>query len=178
MIENVKYKFGRFFLKRFEGDTQGKRKALNFDEIKSVCILSAIASEQEWKALIEIREKIRKDWGIIDVKAIAYNSSRKPPKWMNQSSGISIFTKKDTNFYGKPKHLSDTKNFDLLIDFSNTRCVPILFHVKSIQAKLKFAKQWAHNKNYFDMFIIVADNKESTYFFNRIEHYLKIINKR
>lgn len=177
MIESIKYKIGRYFLRRHNELEQGKRKVINFNDIKSVFIFSEIESELEWKAFLDVRSNIRKNWGIIDVQALAYISSNKIPKWIEPTNEITVECKKNTNIYGKPKILRDDKTIDLVLDFSNTKCIPILFHVKTTNAKLKIAKQLAHNKSYFDMFIKVSDNKSFTYFLDQVEKYLKMINK-
>lgn len=177
MIESIKYKIGRYFLRRHKEPEQVNRKVINFNDIKSVIIFSEIENQLEWKEFLDARNKIRKDWGVIDVYALAYFSSNRIPKWLDSNNEITIECKKHTNVFGKPNILKDDKSYDLVLDFSNTKCIPILFHVKTTHAKLKVAKLLTHNKSYFDMFIKVADNKSFNYFFEQVENYLKIINK-
>ena len=91
-----------------------------------------------------------------------------------------FFFLKDLNWYYKPQNYIIKnfieKDYDILINLCDSRCIPIKYLAGSSRARFKVGK-YEEKLDLYDMMINVKGNTIDE-LINEIYHYLNIINKK
>ena len=116
-----------------------------------------------------------------DVKAFGYVNSNKYEECHIPKLQYDYFNKRDLNWYYKPQN-DYVKNFlkkeyDILINLSDSKCIPLKYLVASSVARYKVGK-FEDGYEIYDLMIKLDDKENSMQkLISEIEKYLKIINK-
>ena len=129
-----------------------------------------------WKELVDYFFKLRKD-----VKAFGYVNSKKFDECHIPKLQYDFFNLKDLNWYYKPQNdyiLNFVKKeYDILINLSDSNCIPLKYLVASSLARFKVGK---HEEGYeiYDL-MIKLDKKDDNMkkLISEIAKYLKVINR-
>ena len=178
-LEDFKHKIGQWIFHRELKLNKRKKSVSNLDDAKSIGILfEATSKEQilEVKPLVDYFFKLRKD-----VKAFGYVNSKKFDECHIPKLQYDFFNLKDLNWYYKPQNdyiLNFVKKeYDILINLSDSNCIPLKYLVASSLARFKVGK---HEEGYeiYDL-MIKLDKKEDNMkkLISEIAKYLKVINR-
>jgi len=178
-IEDFKHRVGQFVFKRDLRHNKRRKVVFNLEKAKSIGILYEATTKEDIKQvkpLIDYFFGLRKD-----VKAFGFVNDKEYQDCHIPKLQYDFFNLKDLNWYYKPQN-DYIKNFvkkeyDILINLSNSDCIPIKYLVASSIANFKVGK---HEEGYdiYDL-MIKLDKKEDTMqkLMSEIARYLNIINK-
>jgi len=178
-LEDFKHKIGQWIFHRELKLNKRVKSVSNLEDAKSIGILfEATSKEQilEVKPLVDYFFKLRKD-----VKAFGYVNSKKFDECHIPKLQYDFFNLKDLNWYYKPQNdyiLNFVKKeYDILINLSDSSCIPLKYLVASSLARFKVGK---HEEGYeiYDL-MIKLDKKEDNMkkLISEIAKYLKVINR-
>ena len=178
-IEDIKHKIGKWVFLRELKLNKRIKSVCNLEDAKSIGILYEATSQEQ---ILEIKPLVKYFFGLRkDVKAFGYVNSKKYDECHIPKLQYDFFNLKDLNWYYKPQN-DYIKNFvqqeyDILINLSNSDCIPIKYLVASSIANFKVGK---HEEGYdiYDL-MIKLDKKEDSMrkLMSEIARYLNIINK-
>lgn len=172
------------FLKYFNSkQNKGNSNFLNFDKVKKILLLAdtVCLNNNELNKIVSRYEKEGKQ-----IKTLIYSDKMNFPKEISQKFwNKSIFGRRDTNFFLRPKsHILNeisTQEFDLLIDLSATPSLPTMYIVAVANATCKIGL----NKFEIPLYNLVINsnlegknshNSNLITIFEQIDFYLKKIN--
>ena len=179
-IEDIKHRIGQYIFQRDLKYNKRKKVIYNLEDAKSIGILFEATTKQDIrrvKPLVDYFFGLKKD-----VKAFGFVNDKGYQECHIPKLQYDFFNKKDLNWYYKPQN-SYVKNFikkeyDILINLSDSSCIPIKYLVASSIAKFKVGK---HEEGYdiYDL-MIKLDKKEDSIskLISEIAKYLNIINKQ
>lgn len=176
IIENIGEKLGYFIL---NSKINSDRRAIpvNFDNAKSIGIIFNADHHDTFKASTKFIKFLSERE--ISVSALGFADSRAVRDYYGDIVGFSFFSKKNTNWYNKPKsQLTDEfikKKFDILINFSLENYFPIEYIVCSSKAKFKVGR-FSPMFKYYDFMIDIGEENSLENLIEQIHLYLSIIN--
>jgi hypothetical protein len=178
-LEDIKHKIGQYVFQRDLKLNKRIKSVSNLDDSQSIGILfDATTKEQikEIKPLVDYFFGMKKE-----VKAFGYVNSKNFDECHIPKLQYDFFNLKDLNWYYKPQN-DYIKNFvkkeyDILINLSDSNCIPIKYLVASSVARFKVGK-FEEGYDIYDL-MIKLDKKEDSMarLISEIAKYLKIINK-
>jgi len=178
-LENIKLKIGKYIFQRDLKHNKRHKSVYNLEDAKSIGILFDATTKEkvrEIKPLVDYFFKLKKD-----VKAFGYVNSKQFEECHIPRLQYDFFNKKDLNWYYKPQN-NYIKNFvkkeyDILINLSDSTCIPLKYLVASSIARFKVGK-FEKDYDIYDL-MIKLDKKEDTMekLISEIAKYLNIINK-
>lgn len=155
---------------------------VNFDKIKKILLLAdtACLDNNDLNKIVSRYEQEGKQ-----IKTLIYSDKMNFPKEISQNFwNKTIFSKRDTNFFLRPKAhiLNDiaAQEFDLLIDLTTTPSLPTMYIVATANATCKIGLQELEVSIY-DIVIDVNlqekkhENSNLITVFEKIDFYLKRI---
>lgn len=178
-FEDIKHKIGKWVFQRELKQNKRIKSVCNLDDAKSIGILfEATTKEQinEMKPLVDYFFRMKKD-----VKAFGYVNSKKYEECHIPKLQYDFFNVKDLNWYYKPQndYIRNflKKEYDILINLSDSKCIPIKYLVASSVARFKVGK---HEDGYeiYDLMIKLGEKEDTMEkLISEIAKYLNIINK-
>ena len=178
-LEDIKHKIGQYVFQRDLKHNKRHKSVCNLEDAKSIGILFEATTKEEIKEikpLVEYFFKLKKD-----VKAFGFVNSTQYDECHIPKLQYDFFNKKDLNWYYKPQN-DYVKNFikkeyDILINLSDSSCIPIKYLVASSIARFKVGK-FEKDYDIYDLMIKLG-KKEDTMekLISEIAKYLNIINK-
>ncbi len=164
-------------IKKAERSNTRKKLFKNLDQIKTAGILFERDSD-ETAANMQKLAKFLHEQGI-DVHVLAYVNIKKPTEEFLQKKSLSLFYKKDLNWYKKPKNelIGNFINqpFDVLIKADFSAAFPLAFICASSKASLVAGPKDSLVSNYD--FIIETSTKDHNQYHQQLIHYLSVINQ-
>ena len=177
-IDDIKHKIGKFVFQRDLKHNKRHKSVYNLKDAKSIGILfEATTKEQvkEVKPLVDYFFKLKKD-----VKAFGFVNSKRYEECHIPKLQYDFFNKKDLNWYYKPQNYIIEnfvkKEYDILINLSNSDCIPIKYLVASSLAHFKIG-QFEEGYEIYDLMIKLDKEKGKERLMEEIKHYLNLINK-
>ena len=178
-LEDIKHKIGQYVFQRDLKLNKRIKSVSNLDDSKSIGILFDATTKDQIK---EIKPLVDYFFGMKkEVKAFGYVNSKNFDECHIPKLQYDFFNLKDLNWYYKPQN-DYIKNFvkkeyDILINLSDSNCIPIKYLVASSVARFKVGK-FEEGYDIYDL-MIKLDKKEDnmTRLISEIAKYLKIINK-
>ena len=115
-----------------------------------------------------------------DIKALGFVNLKELSHHHMPMLQFDFFFLKDLNWYYKPQNYIIKnfieKDYDILINLCDSRCIPIKYLAGSSRARFKVGK-YEEKLDLYDMMINVKGNTLDE-LINEIYHYLNIINKK
>jgi len=176
-IEKIKYRIGHYMLEREEQTTRVK-KISNFSEAKSIGILYDATIVENHHIVREFVKQLREEKK--NVKALGYVDSKEARDFQVAKLEFDFFLKSDLNWYNMPgHHVVDNfchEPYDILIDLTVNKTLPLLFVLNWSKAKCKVGSQKKSSDTFYDIMINIEKNTQLKYLIQQVKHYLTIIN--
>jgi len=164
--------------KKFLKKHPRKARFVNFEKTTSVLLLfeSDGKGDESMKNIVQSLKNDQKH-----VLALGFSKLNSPTEY--NLSEVIVFNQKDVDFFQKPKKavldLIKQQKFDLLIDLSVSKLIPIMYLSLYCDASMKISTKVAETQ-IFDFILSAENSKEKNtdniqYFFKEIIFYLKSI---
>ena len=177
-VEDIKQKVGDFFFKRELKSNPRQREVHNLHTAQSIGILYDATETEDMLKVSEfvntlfITKKDVKALGFVNLKELTHHHMP-----MLQ---FDFFFLKDLNWYYKPQNYIIKnfveKDYDILINFCDSDCIPMKYLAGSSQAKFKVGR-YEEDIDLYDMMIDVKEDTLSD-LIKEIHHYLTVINQK
>ncbi len=181
IIEKIKQALTNIYIKLELKDNPRDRKPsrFNFNEIKSVGILVDASNSEDFELVkryvVYLKEHRKK------VKVIGYFSAKKIPDLTYSKLEYDFFSKKELNWFGKPKsaHIQNfmDEEFDLLIDLNIHDHFPLKYISSLSKGQFKVGKYNEKDLETYDMMIDSDNTKTLKYFLRQVDTYVTMLNK-
>ena len=177
-LENFKHKIGQRVFQRDLRTNKRLKEVSNLEKAKSIGILYEATNAEQIKKIepfVKYFFALRKD-----VKALGYVNKTKLDDCHIPRLNYDFFYKKDLNWYYKPQnYIIDNfikKEYDILINLSDSSCIPIKYLVASSMARFKIG-QFEEGYEIYDLMIKLDKEEGLERLMEEIKHYLNLINK-
>ncbi len=177
-IANIKKNIGEKILKSKLKKLQRKRAVFNFDTAKTVGIIFNATSEDSYtitKQFVKYLESKN-----LDVERLGFVDSKELKDFYHQTDKAKYFSKKNINWYGKPKNEDVdkfiNKEYDILIDLSLISEYPIVYIASLSKAKFKVGR-YSGKSNFLDFMIDISQKPTHEFLISQIKRYLEQLNK-
>ena len=177
-LENFKHKIGQRVFQRDLRTNKRLKEVSNLEKAKSIGILYEATNAEQIKKIepfVKYFFALRKD-----VKALGYVNKTKLDDCHIPRLNYDFFYQKDLNWYYKPQnYIIDNfikKEYDILINLSDSSCIPIKYLVASSMARFKIG-QFEEGYEIYDLMIKLDKEEGLERLMEEIKHYLNLINK-
>ena len=179
MFEKFKLNIGnKVFKKELIGNSR-KRMAVNLDNAKSIGILFDATTDlhmKKIKPIVDYFFELKKD-----VKAVGFVNSKKYLDCHIPRLQYDFFNRSDLNWHYKPQndYIKNfiKKDYDILINLSDSSCVPLKYLVASSLARFKVGK-YEEGFDIYDLMIKLDKKTDTTEnLIVEVIKYLNVINK-
>lgn len=175
----IRYQIGKFILAQKAKNLNRKREICNLDLAQTVGVIFNADNQESYERASQFANFMIKTKEI-QVFALGYVDDKLMLKFFSDKRGFKFFSKKNLNWYGKPKNPAVdffiNKQFDILIDLSLQAYFPIEYIVTLSLAKLKVGRFCEGEHQIYDFMIDVSKNNTLDNLINQIELYLSIVN--
>ncbi|HOY71588.1 MAG TPA: hypothetical protein PLX53_00485 [Tenuifilaceae bacterium] len=179
MFDDYKYKKALNEINRQAQGFKRQRMVHNLTTARKILIVFTLNSQEVIDSvlnLVKYFESLN-----ITVHALGYYPQKEVPQVFTMHPGITIFSKAETNWYGKPLS-SDVeafinKEYDILIDVDFDEVVPVRWISTFSKAKFKLGSQNYLN-NPFDLILTVDKLKGLPYLCEQVKQVLFKLNNR
>ena len=117
----------------------------------------------------------------IETHGMGYALTAEAASFFNFERDIDVFSVSNVNWYFKPNNpITDAfcqHEFDMLIDLSMGKDLPLNFIVGLSMAKLKIGNAESDNP-YYDLIFSIPPGKDLNYYLDQIRHYLGNIQRK
>jgi hypothetical protein len=179
MFKNLKLRIGHKKLGKQLKRFTREKKVHNFVSARKVGIVFYASSKNTFQQVVDFTSFLTSQ--NLEVCLLSYCPLKEIPQEFQLFESVNIFTKKETNWYGKPlttvANEFMTNNFDILIDLSTEEVFPLKWVVSLSKAKFRVGNlSYPDNPN--DLIINIKPNEDLSYLISQIKHYLNLINNR
>lgn len=172
-FSGIKRWAGNLILRKRAGSVRRRRKMFNFSSASSAAVLLYTHDEKHFRAA-QVLVKFLKN-NNIDTWSLGFVDSPQVSEAYSYQIGMNHFTKKDLNWYGRPKSSSAeqfiSKEFDILIDLTMEDFYPT-FYIASLSRSRFKAGRFVQNDSPYDLMIEIDEEKTIEYFIDQIKHYI------
>ncbi|MEE2699969.1 MAG: hypothetical protein VYD71_01220 [Bacteroidota bacterium] len=177
-IEDIKHKFGRWVFQKELKSNKRTKAVSNLENAKSIGILYEATNANQVKKIepfVKYFFELKKD-----VKALGYVNKKRLDNCHIPKLNYDFFYLKDLNWYYKPQNYIINnfvkKEYDILINLSDSNCIPIKYLVASSLAHFKIGR-FEEGYEIYDLMIKLGKEKREERLMEEIKHYLNLINK-
>jgi len=178
-ISDIKLKLGLKILRSKSKKLKRKRGVFNFDNAKTVGIVFNATKQESFDIAYEFVKYLEQK--SIKVETLGFVDSKEVRDFYRETVNTKYFSKKNLNWYGKPKNENVekfiNKNFDILIDLSLIDEYPILYISALSKAKFKVGR-FSGKSEYLDFMIDISKKPQYNFLIEQIKHYLLSLNKK
>ena len=178
IIKNIRLTFGNWFLKKKLKSVKRKKSVHSFNSAQNAGIIFNVNHLDNFEAIDQFMKYL--SGKNLQVFALVYIHGKKIPDELTAKQKINFFTKKDINFYYKPKSKLVNnfieKEFDILIDLSNENHFPLTLVNNLSKASFKVGQDNLTGRDY-DLMFSLKKNQGIDFYIEQIKHYLSQINK-
>ena len=177
-IEDFKHKIGKWVFQRDLRANKRLKEVSNLEKAKSIGILYEATNVKQIKKIepfVKYFFDLKKN-----VKALGYVNKKRLDNCHIPKLNYDFFYLKDLNWYYKPQNYIIEnfvkKEYDILINLSDSNCIPIKYLVASSLAHFKVG-QFEDGYEIYDLMIKLEKEKGEERLMEEIKHYLNLINK-
>jgi hypothetical protein len=160
---------------REQKKTAAYRHFYNFDTAKSVGVVFVLDGDKLKPDVVQLIDYLKQRK--ISYSVLGYWDNMEEPSGFTVGENISVMTKKDLNWYGKPRgEVVDNflkQKYDMIIDFSKEEVYPIQYIISAAKVSTAVGGVYYENCPYN----VIIDVKEGNDYLDQIRHYLSNINK-
>lgn len=179
MFSKLKLKVGHAQLRKNLKGVKRNRLIYNLDTARTIGIIFNAVSDDVFNNALDFANFLnRKN---LNVSVITFYNGKETPQSYLLRKNVTLFNKKDINWYYKPLVPSVDefieKEFDILIDLSMKEVFPLKWIATLSRAKFKVGNLSYHGTPN-DLIINLKPNDDIEYLISQITHYLQLINNR
>ncbi len=156
-----------------------QRKVINYQEAKGIGVIYNSDSESTFILIKHFIDYLRKEHGIMHVKALGYIGDKDVPVYHSHVLHHDYFTIKEISWVGAPKSMAVTSfveyDFDILIDMTKGEWIPLRYVLERSIARFKVGRD-ASSESY-DMLVQAKKNSTLDQYIHQVNHYLRSINQ-
>lgn len=175
---NLKNWAGNFLLKKELQRFKRNRKPASFQSVKTVGLLYVVPEEKDFPYITDF-VKFFQDNGKV-VKALGFTNTDFVPHYCFPKLTYDYFTRKNSNWYGKPNHkfVDDfmENDYDLLIDLTTSPSFTMGFIGYLCKSKFKMGAMNDANVKHYDLMMQIDPNIPINEYITHIKHYLTNLN--
>jgi hypothetical protein len=179
LLGGLKDKTGEYLLKKEAAGQKRRAVVSNLKTATKIGLLYYADDEASHKKVQRYVKHLKEEEGIRTLMALGYSNEKETPAYLNSKLEFDHFTVKDTNWKGRPTGATISnfvdEDYDILVDLSLTKILPLRFVLLHSKAKFKVGRFAEENELFYDLMIDVKDD-DLDQFIKQINHYLKIIN--
>jgi hypothetical protein len=164
-FDGLRIKAGEHYLKKAIKQNQARRLATftTFEEAMSVGVLARVEDFKKLNKLKSYIKYLKENHGVRKVVLLGYQDTKSLSDGLQQQLDVHILCRKDINWYGKPSG-TDFKNFvnqglDMLIDLTNSGCVPLNFAAAESKAKFKIGQYSSDKQDLYDFMLMIPSGR-------------------
>lgn len=154
------------------------RKVINYHQAKEIGVIYNSDSESTFILIKHFIDYLRKEHGIIHVKALGYIDDKECPIYHSHALHHDYFTKKDLSWSGSPKGLAVESfvdhDFDILIDMTKGEWIQLRFVLERSIARFKVGRDSTSVS--YDLNVQAKENSTLDQYIHQVNHYLRSIN--
>jgi len=178
IFRKPKEKIAQWLLKRKQRKVQREKTVHNFDTASRIGVIFSLEEEESFDRTNQFLNYLTSQ--NIKVNALGYIPTKEIPPRLAPNSKINLFTRKDLNWYYMPVHSLVqqfiNQEFDILIDLSEQRLLPLKFVNNLSRSKFKVGRESNNGRDY-DLMIRIGQGQSLQYLIDQIKYYLSRINK-
>ena len=178
VLEDFKHKIGQWVFQRDLRTNKRLKEVISLEKAKSIGILYDATNTEQIKRIepfVKYFFELKKE-----VKALGYVNKKKLDDCHIPKLNYDFFYLKDLNWYYKPQNYIIEnfikKEYNILINLSDSNCIPIKYLVASSLAHFKIG-QFEEGYEIYDLMIKLDKEKGKERLMEEIKHYLNLINK-
>lgn len=179
MFHKFKLKVGHRKLRKSLRGVTRNRLVYNLDSARYVGILFNATAKDMYNPIRAFSNEL--EGRGINVEMLAFYGGKELPASYISNKKMHFFTKKELNWYKKPKDPAVDefveKEFDILIDLSMEEVFPLQWIATLSRAKFKVG-----NLSYYgtpnDLIINIKPSEDIEYLLSQVKHYLELINNK
>jgi len=177
-LEDFKHKIGKWVFQRDLRTNKRLKEVSNLEKAKSIGILYDATNQEQ---IIKIEPFVKYFFELRkDVKRLGYVNKKRLDNCHIPKLNYDFFYQKDLNWYYKQQnYIIDNfikKEYDILINLSDSSCIPIKYLVASSVARFKIGR-FEEGYEIYDLMIKLENEKGKERLMEEIKHYLNLINK-
>jgi len=173
----IKNKIGNYILKQEKHRVRKNKQIINLKDAKTIGILYRIIDEETHNCVSDFIKTMQDKQ--IHIHAIGITEYKDIPHYCYPKITYSFLTLKNINWYFKPigKEVNDflNKEFDIVIDLTTEKYLPIQYLLSQVKAKFIVGKYYDNSTHYYDMMLKVDKPTKIADFIKVIVDYLNII---
>jgi hypothetical protein len=177
-LNNIRYRIAKKKMHQEHLRLIRDRKPHSLESSRYIALLYYIADEATYKKVEEF-VKLLNDRNI-KVKVACFTDQKIVPHYFIPRLMQDILTSKDLNWYKFPvkPFVKDFLNeeFDVLIDFTLSEHIPLLYLSANAKAGIKIGKFDESHQDYFDLMIDIQEDATLEYFITQVMFYFNKIN--
>lgn len=181
-FDNIKFNLAKKrFIREFK-NFKRSGKVYNMDEARSVAILYYLDSEETFSIIKKYVKYLKEDEGIKKIFALGYydGSEKDVPSYVSPKLEFDFILKHQSAKTYKPSGNSVRnfihEDFDILIDLTIEKKLPVQYLVNWSVAKFKVGIHQEENLKFYDL-TLIQESKSLTDLIDNINGILKKINK-
>lgn len=178
-IDDIRRTAGNYFYKKDIAKVRRNRNIQNLADAKKIGILYDATDEKTHNIICDFVKYFQENLKV--VKAIGYVNYPRLPHYCFPKLSFDYFTKKDLNWYYKPRteRIQDFINeeYDIVIDLSMKDCFPLQYIAGLSHSKFKVGRYGNRYSCVYDFMLDVNENITLEKFIKECIHYLSILNK-
>jgi hypothetical protein len=179
IIDNIRQEFGNYFFRKELKKVRNNRQIMNMNDAKTIGLVYDASDEVTYGIVSEFVRFFQESQKT--VKAFGYVNYNRLPHYCFPKLSYDYITKRDLNWYMKPKNTKATdfinEEFDILIDLCIHDCFPIKYVSCASKAKFKVGKYGEKHSAIYDFMLNVDKTISLEEYIKEITHYLNLINK-
>lgn len=177
-LNNIRYSIAKKKLQQEHLRLIRDRKPHSLESARYIAILYHIADEDSYKKIEDLVKLLNER--NIKVKVACYTDQKITPHYFIPRLMQDILTARDLNWYKFPvkPFVRDflSEEFDILIDFSLTEFIPLLYLSANAKAGIKIGKFDESHQDYYDLMIDIPGDATLEYFISQVMYYFNKIN--
>lgn len=165
-------------LRRRAKNVNRDKSVQNFDTANSAVIIFDVQIAESFNAIKDFSKYLESRK--IKTSVVGFSTDKEPPEKLLLWPNFNIITKKEVNWFGKPKgDIADSyfsKSPDILFVFNTRPLLPIDFMTSLSTARFKVG-YFTEIENDLDLMINpVGHNEDISYFIEQVKNYLQMLN--
>lgn len=176
VLLRLKHKFSSWFPAKI-ADVNRTKKGFGLNENPTILIIYQDSGEANFKKKKELIQHLKGEYGVRSVLSLAYSDVQENelPDYFAHFKELDYFTRTDLSWRLKPVKTTaelNLRKFDILIDLSHEKCIPLGLLIGSSNSSCKVGKAGSPYEGLMDIIIDLPSSAGEDEFLKHVEYYL------